>query len=111
MAEICDALGLELYVGRPRDYPGNASAARESASPYGARNRIPSDRSASGTRGEPSRPRDAREGDRDWFGQTIEPLREKYRVLDRHDRALLLLRLVTELLEIGISPDDGKRGR
>ena len=111
LAEICDALGLELYVGRPRVDLGNVSVVRESPSPYGAGSGTRSGRSAGGTRGEAARPRDFRDVDRDWFGQTIEPLREEYRALDRHGRALMLVRLVSAFLEIGMSPDDRKSGR
>ena len=92
--------GLELYVGRPRVYPGNAFVAREPPPAYGAENRIPGRRSATSARGEPPRSRDSSDIDRDWFGRTIEPLREEYRALDRHGRALMLVSLVSAFLEI-----------
>ena len=111
LAEICDALGLELYVGRPRVQPGPAPVVRESPPAYGVRPGIPGELSAGGARREPPRSRDSSDVDRDWFARTIEPLLEEYRALDRHGRALMLVRLVSAFLETGMFPDDGKSGR
>lgn len=108
LAEICDALGLELYVGRPRAHPGSASAVRESAPVYGAGDRV-QDRSPGSAHQE--RRRSRAPGDRDWFEHAIEPLREEYRVMDSGERASMLVRLVSAFLEAGTPPDRGGRGR
>ena len=105
LAEICDALGLELYVGRPRAHPGGASAVRESAPVYGT-NRAP-DRSGGAARHKRRRSRHAGDRDRDWFEGAIEPLREEYRVMDSDGRASMLVRLVSAFLEVGTPPDRG----
>ena len=107
LAEICDALGLELYVGRPRAHPGGASAVRESAPVYGAGSRIP-DRSGGAARHERRRSRGPGDVDRDWFERAIEPLREEYRVMDSGGRASMLVRLVSAFLEVGTSPGRGE---
>ena len=107
LAEICDALGLELYVGRPRAHPGSASAVRESAPVYGTGDRA-QDRSPGSTH----RDRHSRRAghlDRDWFERAIVPLREEYRAMDGEGRAWMLVRLVSAFLEAGASPDRGRR--
>lgn len=112
LAEICDALGLELYVGRPRAHPGSASAVRESAPVYGAGDRV-QDRSPGSAHQERRRSRAPgdRDRDRDWFEHAIEPLREEYRVMDSGGRASMLVRLVSAFLEVGTPPERGGRGR
>ena len=112
LAEICDALGLELYVGRPRAHPGSASTVRESAPVYGAGDRV-QDRSPGSAHQERRRSRAPgdrdrdRDRDRDWFEHAIEPLREEYRVMDSGGRASMLVRLVSAFLEVGMPPDRG----
>ena len=110
LAEICDALGLELYVGRPRVHPGGASAVRESAPVYGAGNSV-QDRSPGSARQEGRRSRHPDGVDRDWFERAIEPLREEYRVMDGDARASMLVRLVSAFLEVGTPADRGGRAR
>ncbi len=106
LAEICDALGLELYVGRPRARPGGASAVRESAPVYGRGNRT-RDRSPDSTHHERRRSRDPVDRDRDWFERAIEPLREEYRAMDGEGRARMLVRLVSAFVEVGTPHDRG----
>ena len=112
LAQICDALGLEFYVGRPRTDLGDAML-RGRDSPDrtdGAYERIGSDRTTSALRGESSRHRSSDDVERDRFRRTIDPLRTEYRALNRDGRAWMLIRLVAAFLEIGTSPaNDGKR--
>ncbi len=106
LAEICDALGLELYVGRPRVLPGGASVVRESAPVYGAGDGSP-DRAAGSARQERRRSRRPGDLDRDWFERAIGPLREEYLAMDGDGRAAMLVRLVSAFLEAGTPADRG----
>ena len=112
LAQICDALGLEFYVGRPRTDLGDGPILRDRDSPdrtAGAYEKTASDRTTRSVRGESSRARGSDDVEHDRFGRTIASLMAEYRALNREGRAWMLIRLVAAFLEIGTSSaDDGK---
>ena len=95
LVEICNALGLEFYVGRPRLAASSVSLLKIGGVPASARG----DRSASRGRTQPRRSPVYDDAETDWLEPMIEPLRQEYRALDRHGRALMLIRLVAALLD------------
>ena len=115
LAEICDALGLEFYVGRPRTDLGDGPMLRGRDSPDrsdGGHEKTASDRTRRRVRGESSGARGADDVGHDRFGRTIAPLRAEYRALNRDGRAWMLIRLVAAFLEVGTSAaDDGKENK
>ena len=115
LAEICDALGLEFYVGRPRTDLGDGPMLRGRDSPDrtdGGHEKTASDRTGRSVRGESSGVRRSDDVEHDRFGRTIAPLRAEYRALNSDGRAWMLIRLVAAFLEIGTSSaDDGNRNK
>ena len=110
LAQICDALGLEFYVGRPRTDLGDRPMLRGRDSrdrSDDAYEKAASDHTAHSFRGESSRAPGSDDVEHDRFGRTIAPLRAEYRALNRDGRAWMLIRLVGAFLEIGTSSADG----
>ena len=108
LAQICDALGLEFYVGRPRADLGDGPMLRRSPNRTdGAYDRTAGDHAARSSGGESSRARGSADVDHDRFKRTIAPLRAEYQALNTDGRAWLLIRLVAAFLEIGTSSADG----
>ena len=106
LAQICDALGLEFYVGRPRTGVGDGPAVRDREARDGADGAdegTGSDGAGGRGRGEPPEHRGPASIPHDWFRQTIDPLRAEYRTLNRDGRAWMLIRVVAAFLEIGTS--------
>ena len=124
LAEICDALGLDLQwraastSGDPAPYMATPAARRPSGSRRpstgpGTESRTGPAADRSGGAARPARQERRRSPhpgdiDRDWFERAIEPLREEYRVMDSGGRASMLVRLVSAFLEVGTSPYRGE---
>ena len=82
LVEICDALGLEFYVGRSRVDAGNVSLLQPSRVPpsaRGAHGTNTTNRSATDIHARVHRPRGSGGADDDWLESMVEPLPQTFK--------------------------------